>query len=202
MAAGVKRPARVTLHDFAAPFFIAGQDSSTASGGDVRLSAAATASVVLKSGASAAFSETGTVFAGDTVLGTGSGSSMTLGGATSESHAVDVQLLGQAASVGRGGSVLLSAGSSAAQGESGGSVLVDAGTDPAGGSPAEVQVATASVCPLTLMFAVFIFSGAILTWPYKRVCREISPWAVLLSHLPFLAVRTVPMKYLRRGLHP
>ena len=86
---------------------------------------------------------------------------MTLVGATADSHAVDVQLLGEAASVGRGGYVLLSAGSSAAQGDSVGSVLMDAGTDPAGGSPAEVQVATASVCTLTLMFAVFIFRAVL-----------------------------------------
>ena len=116
------------------------------------------ASVMLTSGARASFSAAGSVFQGDLVLGTGAGSSMTLGGATSEATAVHLRLLGQTARAGVGGAVGLSAGRSAVHGVSGGSVYVDAGTDPAGGTPAEVQIGTASVRTLSTFVDQFLDS--------------------------------------------
>eukprot|EP01043_Picozoa_sp_COSAG02_P001232 COSAG02_NODE_25_length_52186_cov_56.115365_6_plen_134_part_00 len=121
------------------------------------LRAATTASVVMQSGASASFSAHGTVFAGDLVLGTRSGSPAMFGGAASERSAPNLRLLGQSTTSGVGGDLVLAAGLSGAEAQAGGSVIIDAGTNAAGtllaGSlPAEVQVATASVCLSTTPF--------------------------------------------------
>ena len=141
----MRRPAQSAVHNSASPLNLGGQDSPVSNGGDVVIRAANTASVRLESGTSASFHSQGTVLGGDLVLGTGSESVMTLGGAPSTGSAGDLRLLGQATAFEDGGSLVLLAGRSAAQAQAGGSVLIDAGTDPASDPPAEVQLATVSV---------------------------------------------------------
>ena len=152
----MRRPAQAAIDVSGASFTLAGQDSTVSNGGGLLLRAASTASVVMQTGASASFSARVAVFAGDLVLGTRSGSPVTFGGAASESSAHALRLLGQSTTSGVGGDLVLSAGRSGAEAQAGGSVVIDAGTSAAGSLPAEVQVATASVClhPLLRSFSV------------------------------------------------
>lgn len=140
------RPSHASVDESAGTLKLAGQDSTIAGGGDVLMRTAAAASVHLQSGSSASFSAQATVLVGNLVLGTRSDSPVTLGGAASPGSAPDLLLVGQSTTSGAGGDLVLSAGPSATGGQTGGSVSIDADTNLAGSLPAEVQVATASVC--------------------------------------------------------
>lgn len=154
----MRRPARAAMHQAASSFNIVGQDSTTSSGGDVVVRAAATASVVLESGTSASFAAQGTVFNGDIILGTGSNSLVTLGGTRSIVSAVELTLFGQSTTSGHGGDLVLLAGPGAAQ-TGGGSLIIDAGSNPASSLSAEVQVATDSVSPYSPVSLVFVLDS-------------------------------------------
>ena len=154
---GMRRPAHVAASESASMFNMKGQDSTVSSGGDVLLRAARTASVVLQTGVSASFSAQGTTLDGNVVLGTGSTSPMTFGGAGTVGSAVDLMLLGQSTTAGHGGDLVLSAGPGAGNAQTGGSVTVDAGTNPVSSMPTEVQVATESVCSPSQLLVCHIY---------------------------------------------
>lgn len=155
--AGMRRPFQASVDELAGALKLIGQDSTVSVGGDVLMRTAAAASVLLESGSSATFSAQATVLAGNLVLGTQSDSPVTLGGAASPGSAPDLLLVGQSTTSGAGGDLVLAAGPSATGDQTGGSVSIDADTNVAGSLPAEVQVATASVCVSTCIISPLSF---------------------------------------------